>query len=53
MALERKTGKVLWRLVSPPGSKEGFGGYAGSLAVEGDKVIAAGFDGILLALPAK
>ena len=51
VALDRRSGKVLWQLVSPPGPKDGFGGYAGSLAQAGDKVIAAGFDGRLLALP--
>jgi outer membrane protein assembly factor BamB len=52
VALDRQTGRILWRLVSPPGPKDGFGGYAGSLALTGDKVIAAGFDGTLIALPA-
>ena len=36
-----------------PAPAEGFGGYAGSLALAGGKVIAAGFDGNLIALPAK
>ena len=52
VALDRQTGKVLWQLVAPPGAKEGFGGYAGSLALSEDKVIAAGFDGMLVAFPA-
>ena len=53
IAMDRQTGKGLWQLVSPPGPPDGFGGYAGSLALTGDKVIAAGFDGTLLALPAQ
>jgi len=52
VALGRKTGEVVWQLVAPPGPKDGFGGYAGSLALAGGKVIAAGFDGTLVALPA-
>lgn len=53
VALDRRTGAVLWRLVSPPGPEGGFGGYAGSLVVAGHKLFAAGFDGALIALPAK
>ncbi len=53
LALDRATGNVLWRLVSPPTDEGKFGGYAGSLALAGDQVIAAGFDGNLVALPAK
>jgi outer membrane protein assembly factor BamB len=53
VALDRKTGDVLWQLIAPPGPQNGFGGYAGSLALAGDKVIAAGFDGRLIALPAE
>ncbi|HVZ65360.1 MAG TPA: PQQ-binding-like beta-propeller repeat protein [Lacunisphaera sp.] len=53
VALDRRTGAVVWRLVSPPAAEGEFGGYAGSLALAGDKVIAAGFDGKLIALPAK
>ena len=52
VALGRKTGEVHWQLVAPPGPKDAFGGYAGSLALAGGKVIAAGFDGTLVALPA-
>jgi outer membrane protein assembly factor BamB len=52
LALDRSTGAVLWRLVSPAAAEGKFGGYAGSLALAGDKVIAAGFDGNLIALPA-
>lgn len=53
VALDRATGRVLWQLVVPPPEGGAFGGYAGSLALAGDKVIAAGFDGLLVALPAK
>ena len=53
VAMDRRTGQVLWQLVSPPGPRDGFGGYAGSLAQAGDKVIAAGFDGMLHAFPVK
>ena len=52
MALDRATGAVLWQLRAAPAPADGFGGYAGSLALAGDKVIAAGFDGNLIALPA-
>jgi len=52
VALDRATGAVLWRLVAAPAAENGFGGYAGSLALAGDKVIAVGFDGNLIALPA-
>lgn len=51
MALDRATGAVLWQFLAPPAPANGFGGYAGSLALAGDKVIAAGLDGNLIALP--
>lgn len=53
MALDRATGAVKWQLLAAPAPENGFGGYAGTLALAGDKVIAAGFDGKLIALPAK
>ena len=53
MALDRATGAVRWQLLAPPAPENGFGGYAGSLALAGDLVIAAGFDGGLIALPVK
>jgi outer membrane protein assembly factor BamB len=53
LALDRATGAVLWQLVSPAAEEGKFGGYAGSLALAGDRVIAACFDGMLIALPAK
>ena len=52
MALERATGAVKWQVLATPAPENGFGGYAGSLALAGDKVIAAGFDGTLVAYPA-
>lgn len=51
IALDRATGAVLWRLPAAPAAINAFGGYAGSLALAGDKIIAAGFDGYLIALP--
>jgi len=53
VALDRATGAVKWRWLAAPAPANGFGGYAGTLALAGDKVIAAGFDGKLIALPAK
>jgi outer membrane protein assembly factor BamB len=52
MALDRKNGAVKWQLRAAPAPENGFGGYAGTLALDGGKVIAAGFDGKLIALPA-
>ncbi|MBI2510779.1 MAG: PQQ-binding-like beta-propeller repeat protein [Opitutae bacterium] len=52
-ALDRRTGAFKWRLVAPEGVEGSFTGYAGTLALAGDKIIAAGFDGNLIALPAK
>jgi outer membrane protein assembly factor BamB len=51
--LDRATGAVLWRLTLPKAPEGHFAGYAGSLALAGDKVIAAGFDGYLAAYPAE
>lgn len=53
VALDRATGAVLWQLVTPEPPVDSFGGYAGTLALAGDRVIAAGFDGKLIALPAR
>ncbi len=52
LALDRACGTVLWQLVLPKSAEGGFAGFAGSLALAGDKVIAAGFDGGLYAFPA-
>ncbi len=49
--LDRTTGAILWRLEQPKAATGQFAGYAGSLALAGDKVIAAGFDGWLVAYP--
>ena len=49
--LDRATGAIVWRLVLPKAAEGNFAGYAGSLALAGDKVIAAGFDGFLTAYP--
>ena len=51
--LDRDTGAVLWRLVLPRAAEGQFAGHAGSLALAGDKVIAAGLDGFLSAYPAE
>lgn len=53
VALDRATGAVLWRRSAEPPRKNGFGGYAGSLALAGDRVIAAGLDGFLICLPVR
>ncbi|MBS0664428.1 MAG: PQQ-binding-like beta-propeller repeat protein [Verrucomicrobia bacterium] len=52
VALDRTSGEVCWQLPAPPAPPNGFGGYAGSLALADGLVIAAGLDGQLLALPA-
>jgi outer membrane protein assembly factor BamB len=49
--LDRATGAVLWRLTLPKAESGRFAGYAGSLALAGTSVIAAGFDGWLTAWP--
>lgn len=53
MALDRKTGAVKWQHLSPVPPENSFGGYAGSLVLAGDKLIAIGYDGVLIAFPAK
>ena len=53
VALDRQTGAVKWQLLSPPAPENSFGGYAGSLALAGDRVIGAGFEGVLAAWPAR
>lgn len=50
--LDRATGAIVWRLVLPKAEEGKFAGYAGSLALAGDNIIAAGFDGFLVAYPA-
>jgi len=51
MKIDRATGAVVWRLVLPKAEEGRFAGYAGSLAIAGNRVIAAGFDGSLVAYP--
>lgn len=53
VALDRATGTVKWQLRATPAPENGFGGYAGSLALADDQIIAAGFDGQLIALPTR
>lgn len=54
VALDRRTGAIKWRHpMTFSDDKIPFGGIGGSLAVDGDRIIAAGFDGKLIALPAK
>ncbi|MFI5336092.1 MAG: PQQ-binding-like beta-propeller repeat protein [Opitutales bacterium] len=52
IALDRASGAVRWQFVLPKAAEGGFAGFAGSLALAGDAVIAAGFDGWLYAFPA-
>jgi outer membrane protein assembly factor BamB len=53
MALDRRSGAVKWHRALPDPPQGAFGGYAGSLALAGDLLIAAGFDGALTAYPTK
>jgi outer membrane protein assembly factor BamB len=53
VALDRRTGAVQWQLLAPPPAENAFGGYAGTLACDGQRIYAAGFDGRLIALPAR
>ena len=51
VALDRRTGAAKWRVAVPlpPGAERA--GYIGSLALAGDALVAAGFDGTLTAYP--
>lgn len=49
VALDRRTGSVLWQHPTPPPASNSFGGVAGSIALAGDRVIALAFDGTLMA----
>jgi outer membrane protein assembly factor BamB len=51
MALDRRTGAVRWQYLAAKAQENGFGGYAGSLASDGQRIFAAGFDGNLVAFP--
>ncbi len=51
VALDRATGAITWRFDQTfPDEKYPFGGTPGSIAVAGDRIIAAGFDGMLRAI---
>lgn len=51
VALDRRTGKIKWRRAVPPPPGAAIWGYAGSLITGDHKLIAAGLDGRLIALP--
>jgi outer membrane protein assembly factor BamB len=53
VAMDRRTGAVQWRvaLILPPGADRA--GFIGSLALAGDTLFAAGYDGTLAGYPAK
>jgi outer membrane protein assembly factor BamB len=53
VALDRRNGEVQWQLLAPRPSENSFGGYAGTLACDGERIYAAGFDGRLIALPVR
>lgn len=53
VALDRATGAVKWQLLAAPAPEGGFGGYAGTLALAGANIVAAGFDGYLVSLPTR
>jgi outer membrane protein assembly factor BamB len=50
-AIDRATGKVRWRVELPLAGDAERAGVLGSIAVAGDRIIAATFDGTLLAYP--
>lgn len=52
VALDRATGVVRWRYVVSAAPDASFTGFAGSLAVSENKILGAGVDGTLVALPA-
>jgi len=52
-ALDRKTGVIKWRKPFPSASKNSVSGYANSLICSDGKIIAAGLDGTIIALPTK
>ena len=51
VALDRRTGAIKWQILATPPAENQFGGFAGTLALDGGKLIAAGFDGSLSAFP--
>ena len=50
-ALDRASGKILWRFVPPTGSNQFETGFAGGATLAGDLLIAGTMDGTLYALP--
>lgn len=52
-ALDRATGAVKWRHVVPLTADADRAGYLGSLVLSDGKIIGAGYDGTLVAFPAK
>ena len=52
-ALDRRTGAVKWRHVAPLAADTDRAGYLGSLVLAGGNIIGAGYDGTLVAFPAK
>jgi len=51
-ALDRRTGAVKWRLVTPLPANADRAGYLGSLVFAGGKIIGAGYEGVIVAYPA-
>ena len=51
VALDRRTGAVKWQVLAPPPPENQFGGFPGTLAREGNRLFAAGFDGSLVSYP--
>lgn len=52
-ALDRKTGAVKWRHVTPLAADADRAGYLGSLVLADGKIIGTGYDGTVIAFPAK
>jgi len=50
-ALDRRTGALKWRRVTPLPAGADRAGYLGSLVLADDKLIGAGYDGVLTAYP--
>lgn len=52
-ALDRRTGAVRWRHPVPLGADADRAGYLGSLVLADEKIIGAGYDGTVVAFPAR
>ena len=52
-ALDRATGAVKWRHVVPLAADADRAGYLGSLVLADGKIIGAGYDGTVIAFPAR